>query len=651
MLFKRRLSVKKEIFYLSLLSFAIILLVFGILFAKSLFDISKESARRSILETNRQISVFAGGFFSEITNTLNMLAMHDDIRFFSRNDDEAYRRALALYQNILKSNKNILYVYSGYPDKYLLINDYTPPEWFDPTERPWYLSALQAMPGIATGVPYHEANSGEWVIAPSKALIDRHGNVSGVVSIDISLESITRLLRERYLYETQVSYAVGNGGLILIHPDEDRIGKTVPRSVQNKITGIRGAFEYEDDCDKLWAHYDTIESNGWIFITEVAQKEILAPILSRIFFYILFIFGVSCLLGVLQSRFLGRRFAAPLIDLGERVAAITAGRPRRETTYGYSNSEIAAIAENIEHLAETSFSRKAMELKVIIESTQDGILVVNQFRKVIYINSRFRQMWHLGQEAREGANEAKLLQSIRDQLADPGGFMETVEALYASDHKALKSVEFRDGRIYEVFTAPLISDAQVVGRIWSFRDITERKNMENELVRLAATDNLTGLLNRRVFLEKLEAEMHRCKRYDNTATVMMLDLDYFKSVNDTYGHAGGDIVLNEFARLLRENTRSTDVLSRLGGEEFAILLPETTLSAAMPLAQRILHSTRKSVVATDAGEIRFTVSIGLAQLHANDTRTDQLLAKADAALYRAKDNGRDRAEVGKLGSE
>ncbi len=162
------------------------------------------------------------------------------------------------------------------------------------------------------------------------------------------------------------------------------------------------------------------------------------------------------------------------------------------------------------------------------------------------------------------------------------------------------------------------------------------------LSRLASVDHLTGLLNRRVFLEKLEAETDRFKRYGVSAVLMILDLDHFKNINDKFGHAGGDRVLRRFAKRLKKTVRKTDIVGRLGGEEFAVLLSETTMDTALPLADRILEGARKCVVSEGSKAISFTTSIGIAELQADDTHMDRLLARADAALYRAKNNGRDR---------
>ncbi|SDB32111.1 PAS domain S-box-containing protein/diguanylate cyclase (GGDEF) domain-containing protein [Desulfonatronum thiosulfatophilum] len=181
------------------------------------------------------------------------------------------------------------------------------------------------------------------------------------------------------------------------------------------------------------------------------------------------------------------------------------------------------------------------------------------------------------------------------------------------------------------------------------RDITRRKADEEKLNRLATTDSLTGLCNRRAFMQTLETELGRYRRYGKHASLLMLDLDHFKTINDTHGHAGGDEVLRYFAMLLQETVRETDLPGRLGGEEFAVLLPETKVSSALVIAERLLRKVRETVVWTHAGTASFTVSIGLGVMQPEDSTPDSLLARADAALYRAKDNGRDRVEVYSLG--
>ena len=177
-------------------------------------------------------------------------------------------------------------------------------------------------------------------------------------------------------------------------------------------------------------------------------------------------------------------------------------------------------------------------------------------------------------------------------------------------------------------------------------DITERKQMEQALSHLATMDDLTGLFNRRTFIQKLDEEILRIKRFGKTAVLVMLDLDHFKAINDTYGHGVGDTVLRKFAALLRSCVRETDTPGRLGGEEFGVLLPETTMESAIPVVWRILKKTREGVFTTEAGDLHLTISIGYTCFHTDETRTDELLARADQALYLAKKNGRDRAEAG-----
>ena len=160
--------------------------------------------------------------------------------------------------------------------------------------------------------------------------------------------------------------------------------------------------------------------------------------------------------------------------------------------------------------------------------------------------------------------------------------------------------------------------------------------------RQAITDDLTGLVNRRRFIEALDAEVERARRFGSALTIVLADLDNFKQVNDEFGHHGGDVVLRAFADLIRSHVRDVDVCGRIGGEEFAILLPETDLAGAARVAERMRQSLNAVPISvSDAASIHAACSFGVAQLESGQSG-DDLLRAADAALYRAKDEGKNR---------
>lgn len=177
-------------------------------------------------------------------------------------------------------------------------------------------------------------------------------------------------------------------------------------------------------------------------------------------------------------------------------------------------------------------------------------------------------------------------------------------------------------------------------------DITERKRMNAELVQLATTDFLTGLPNRREFMARLEAEQARLQRdVGGHAAVLMLDIDHFKDINDAHGHDWGDAVLRHLSGLMRDSQRKIDMLGRVGGEEFAILLPGADLEAARTFAERLRQRIADTPMGRNGSSIAITVSIGIASLAPAERSGDAALVRADQALYRAKRGGRNRVEA------
>jgi diguanylate cyclase (GGDEF)-like protein/PAS domain S-box-containing protein len=178
------------------------------------------------------------------------------------------------------------------------------------------------------------------------------------------------------------------------------------------------------------------------------------------------------------------------------------------------------------------------------------------------------------------------------------------------------------------------------------QDVTDRRSLESDLVRLATLDELTRLPNRRHFLEQARREVERSRRYGSSLSLLMVDADHFKDINDTHGHAGGDAVLRALAETGRRLLREADIMGRLGGEEFALLLPETDLTQAVVVAERLRGAVRAMQASLPGGGTAgVTVSVGVATLGPGVETLDELMRRADSALYADKDKGRNRVEI------
>lgn len=173
----------------------------------------------------------------------------------------------------------------------------------------------------------------------------------------------------------------------------------------------------------------------------------------------------------------------------------------------------------------------------------------------------------------------------------------------------------------------------------------ELRHQKEEAERQARVDLLTGLGTRRAFIEAAQAEVLRAHRYDEPLALLMFDLDHFKTINDTFGHAAGDAVLATFGHDMAAGVREIDVTARLGGEEFVALLPRCDLASAQAAAERVRHLTEQRQLQQQQRSIRVTVSVGLAMLHPQDNDWEALLARADQALYEAKRNGRNQVVI------
>ncbi len=261
------------------------------------------------------------------------------------------------------------------------------------------------------------------------------------------------------------------------------------------------------------------------------------------------------------------------------------------------------------------------------------IVAAHAIRKQGLFNLKIAgQVPELGNQLRIGVIKSE--PALRDIL-DKG-----VATLSAADREQIVnrhvSITVQNGTDYRLVWQ-LLAGGLVIALIGAFW-MRKLSRLNRELARLSVTDRLTGIYNRMKLDEALAAEIQRCRRYDQALAIVLLDIDHFKRINDTYGHQAGDRALIDIARLLSEGSRETDVVGRWGGEEFMIVLPHTDLAGAGRLAEKM----RTTIAAHEfSGIERQTASFGVAAYRIDDQPND-LVARADAALYEAKHGGRNR---------
>ena len=284
-------------------------------------------------------------------------------------------------------------------------------------------------------------------------------------------------------------------------------------------------------------------------------------------------------------------------------------------------------------------------MSAYLDESPDGIVVVDAKNRIKTWNRRFLEIWDIPEEVMNARDGDAALQAVVDQLQDPAGFVEKVKELYAEldtvEHGV--RIDMKDGRVLERHSRGLHGPEGVYwGRIWFYRDVTELHRMTEELRRISKTDALTGIANRRAIMEALEKEFGGARRLDHALSVLIMDLDHFKQINDRYGHATGDSVLKEFVRIVVPKIRVSDHFARLGGEEFVIVLPESGLGPAHQLAERLCRAVASHAFGSPQAQFHVTVSIGVATIRDHDSSPENLLGRADRCLYAAKSEGRNR---------
>lgn len=284
-------------------------------------------------------------------------------------------------------------------------------------------------------------------------------------------------------------------------------------------------------------------------------------------------------------------------------------------------------------------------LDAILNNVDALILMKDSNRVLRYANSFAAELFNLKQNDIIGKRDSELMpQDIADNL------WELDQKVFDTNQKqtAEELLPDLEGKLKHYLTTKIpfkLKDGTATSISYS-TDITELFLLKEKLQRQAITDSLTGLYNRRYFSEQCTREFSHCKRSKSTMSIIVIDIDWFKSINDEFGHPVGDIVLREVSKIYKSCLRKENILCRIGGEEFAILLSDTGHEAAAVLAERIRQTQeKKAIVGKWEGKIKPTISLGVSALSAKDKNFEDLLSRADKALYQAKTDGRNQVCV------
>jgi diguanylate cyclase (GGDEF)-like protein len=316
-----------------------------------------------------------------------------------------------------------------------------------------------------------------------------------------------------------------------------------------------------------------------------------------------------------------------------------------------------------EDITEQKRAREEIELSNTILRTEqevspDAILVVNENQKIISYNQQFIDLWKLPDYMVHAHLDAPVLKAVADQVENPEAFVERVLYLYQHrNEKSREEILLSDGKIIDRYSAPIAAtDGKYYGRVWYFRDITERKRDEELIRNLAFNDALTNLPNRRLLLDRMKQAMVASKRSGRYGAVMFLDLDNFKPLNDLYGHDMGDLLLIEVANRIARCVREIDTVARFGGDEFVVMLSELDADREfssgqasivaekirVALAEPYLLTSRQPDDNESTIKHHCSSSIGVVLFINNETSPEEVLKWADIAMYRAKAGGRNR---------
>lgn len=383
------------------------------------------------------------------------------------------------------------------------------------------------------------------------------------------------------------------------------------------------------EVKKLFGYYSLYMERGcWYYVN--ISYTILCLFLSIIIYY----FGYQKKrVGYSRPQFLVFFFASLLPLIGVMLLLFAFNKWSIDYTALIMPISLLIIGYGI--LKYDFLEIKTLARETIFENSFDGMMVLESGLRLIDYNKAAKEFFRALNISLDNYPIEHLLNQ------EP----ELLEIFKSDTTREFSLMIDGEERFFEIGAMPLgnLNDRKM-GMLKSIRDITEKKRVQKKLTVLATTDSLSGLYNRTAFMQLAQQEFLQAKRNNEKLSLLMMDLDFFKTINDTFGHAAGDEVIRKMGNIIKTGFRKTDLAGRLGGEEFAVILKNTSLKEAKKVAEKFRDTVSKTKVIYGKQEITFTVSIGVAATFGNsdnNSNIEDILKKSDDALYKAKTKGRN----------
>lgn len=545
-----------------------------------------------------------------------------------------------------------------------------PPD-FDARTRPWFRRAMEHPGVVGWSDPYTEFITGKTVVSTVATVDDPAGGKPlGVLGLDITTDGLRTIL-------SGVALPSGSGLLVLTADGHsvtatglgaalaDRVDTTplrnlargtytahAPAQSGRTIGGTlgdnagNGATYLDVDGERVLAAVRAVPGPGWRLVLLVPQEELLRAVAPIRYGTILAIGGMLILFAVLFA--VATAGASGRVgQLAEYMRSVARGDFTVRNLFT-GRDEFGALNRHLNELvtarrdAEAALRDAERQHRELVENAPIGIFRTTRDGTINVLNQHgaallgFRDVAHA---------RAVLDDSIIPLYAEPMDRLAMLDDLTAGEVVTGQRLRWyrRGGEAIWISLYARRTGTPEAQEVESFfLDVTDQVEDTLRLEQLATTDELTGVANRRHFMARLEDEAARSLRYGRPLSVLLLDADHFKAVNDTWGHEAGDMVLRHITDVMGLSLRENDLIGRLGGEEFGVLLPETALERALRTAERIRAAVEDAPVAVRDAWVGCTVSVGAAEYRGANDSLDDLIRRADQMLMRAKEGGRNR---------